>query len=177
MQKTIAVIVCLMLLCGLASAGGMSTKKPINPVTEWSDPWEVSDAQPIKVQTIEKIITKEIVREKPDPSQGFATALHGSYPGLIFKTGILEGGVYYTKVRGDQSGIINGAVVLHRSDDRYTELKLGASFYSGLANLNYGIYGELEQYLTDYASAVGIIYILRDNDSLSEAMVGGRWYL
>lgn len=173
MKRLLIASLCLCLLVTCVSAGGMSTKKPINRVSAYEDPWEVSDAAPIKVQTIEKTIVKEIHRENPEPSQGLGIGFHSQIPEVSFDLGLIDLACGYTSIASDQSGIIRGGLKFYESEDKYTRMRVGASMFPG-TQPEYGIYLQLEANLTSSISLSGFLYPARSGgqSNLSEAFVG-----
>lgn len=119
--------------------------------------------------------TQVVSDVKQYPCEGFAAGFHGAVPTVSYDDGSLDLEIGYTKIAGDQSGLVRAGWKVWDSEDKWTVVKLGGAMFPGTVPV-YGVYAEAEQYLTRTASVLGTIYPVKfgDADILSQAAIGGR---
>ena len=179
-SATVLLLVSLLVSCNsVALAGGyIEYSPPQEKVADKILPADTAMPSP----PVERIIERTVVEKapaKPAPAQGLALGFHGNYPTITFVGTDLEIEAGYTSRFSDASAVLRGAGVAWASEDRYTLIKAGLAVFPG-AIPTWGIYGELEQFLTPTVSISGALYPIKSGSGQSiwgDAIVSGRVYL
>ena len=180
MKFSVLLLVSLLVFCNsVALAGGFvdvrHTSRKI-PVERVLPPDTAMPSPPIE-RTIERVVEK--APAKPAPAQGLALGFHGNYPTVTFVGTDLEIEAGYTSRFSDASAVLRGAGVAWASEDRYTLIKAGLAVFPGNGPA-WGVYGELEQFLTPTVSISGALYPIKSGNGQTiwgDAIVSGRVYL
>lgn len=184
MRKSLIVVAILAILMTSQSlAGGKLSKKEIRavePQTAIIYNHEADQSAKVLPAREVQIITKE---KEPAPRvkacEGFATGLHYGYPVLAYKTGDYDFEIGYRNFKNDQMGLLRAGYTFWKLPEMWTYLKNGVSYFPGNEPA-YGIFFEIENYITNCISVSGAIYPIRISTTgpsiVSDAAIGARAY-
>jgi hypothetical protein len=181
LKRTAAAILACWIFTSICFAGNVYSKKNIRQVIKEVEINEQADqsAKVIPAKEVQ-IITKE---KEPVPRvkacDGFAFGIHYDYPTLAYKAGDYDFEIGYRDIRGDRMGLLRSGYTLWKLDEQWTYVRNGIAFFPGNEPA-FGLYGEIEQYLTNCISISGAIYPIRlstqGSSIVSDATFGARCY-
>jgi len=176
-MKKLLLFALLTILASTSIAGTMSTRKYIEPVAPWYPPAEIVESKPI-VQPV--MITNVVEKEKPKPSEGLFIGIHEIYPTVGYDFGNFTTEIGYNSVGSNQSGLLNVTCPVYKSEDKWTTLMLGASYYPGTTPLT-GISVGAKINLTESAAITAYIYPYKAGGSgdpiTSSSAIGFRLFI